>query len=327
MTTDDTAFAVRARGLVKTWGGHRALDGVDLDVPAGSVLALLGPNGAGKTTTVRILATLLRPDAGTALVHGHDVAREPDRVRRLIGLTGQYAALDEALTATENLVVIGRLLGLRPARRRAAELLEEFGLAEAARRPVSSFSGGMRRRLDIAASLVARPPVIFLDEPTTGLDPRTRAQMWETVRGLVAQGSSVLLTTQYLEEADQLADRVAVVDRGRVVADGTADALKASVGDARLHVRVPAERRTEAATVLAALTGADPSPVGADGLVGAVRSPAVSGDLVVALRERGIEVAEIAVQRPSLDDVFLALTGQGPDRTGPAESGAEEDVA
>ena len=302
-------YAVRTTGLRKTLGTHRALCGVDLAVPAGSVLALLGPNGAGKTTTVRILATLLRPDGGSASVLGHDVVRDAHRVRSLIGLTGQYAALDEGLTATENLVVLARLLGRRRPKRRAGDLLEEFGLEEAAHRPVSTFSGGMRRRLDIAASLVGDPPVLFLDEPTTGLDPRTRVQMWETVRRLVARGSTVLLTTQYLEEADQLADRVAVIDRGRLVADDTPAALKASVGSTRLHLTVADVRRAEAAQVLGALTGREPT-LHRDGSLGVpVDSGAISAELVVALQSRGIEVAELGVRRPSLDEVFFALTG------------------
>nr|WP_216653816.1 ATP-binding cassette domain-containing protein [Nocardioides sp. zg-DK7169] len=295
--------------MLKTLGGHRALAGVDLAVPAGSVLALLGPNGAGKTTTVRILATLLRPDGGTASVLGHDVVRDAHRVRSLIGLTGQYAALDESLTATENLVVLARLLGRGRPARRADELLEEFALAEAAHRPVSTFSGGMRRRLDIAASLVGEPPVLFLDEPTTGLDPRTRVQMWETVRRLVERGTTVLLTTQYLEEADRLADRVAVIDRGRLVADDTPAALKASVGATRLHLTVADARRGEAAEVLASVTGREPT-AHRDGSLGVpVDSGALTAELVLALQARGIDVAELGVRRPSLDEVFFALTG------------------
>lgn len=232
--------AVRAEGLVKTFGTNRAVDGVDLIVDAGTVYGVLGPNGAGKTTTIGMLATLLRPDAGRAEIFGRDVVREAQVVRQLIGLTGQFASVDETLSATENLIIFGRLLGLSrvDSRRKAGELLEEFGLTEAARRPLAKFSGGMRRRLDLAASLIAQPPLIFLDEPTTGLDPRTRGQMWDTIRRLVANGSTVLLTTQYLDEADQLADRIAVIDRGRVVAEGTAPELKASVGQASLVLRL-----------------------------------------------------------------------------------------
>ncbi|TGV31093.1 ATP-binding cassette domain-containing protein, partial [Mesorhizobium sp. M00.F.Ca.ET.186.01.1.1] len=226
-------WAVEARGLVKVFGDNRAVDGVDLNVRAGSIYGVLGPNGAGKTTTIRMLATLLRADGGEARIFGHDVTKEAHVVRQLIGVTGQYASVDESLSATENLIIFSRLLGLgrAEAKRKAAELLEEFGLTEAAKRPLKHFSGGMRRRLDLAASLIAQPPLIFLDEPTTGLDPRTRSQMWDTIRRLVETGSTVLLTTQYLDEADQLADRIAVIDRGRVVAEGTVDELKASVGN------------------------------------------------------------------------------------------------
>ncbi|GMA49945.1 daunorubicin resistance protein DrrA family ABC transporter ATP-binding protein [Alicyclobacillus contaminans] len=233
-------WAVEARGLVKQFGDNRAVDGVDLTVRAGTIYGVLGPNGAGKTTTIRMLATLLRPDAGWARIFGYDVVKEPQIVRQLIGVTGQYASVDESLSATENLIIFSRLLGLgrAEAKRKAAELLEEFGLTEAAKRPLKNFSGGMRRRLDLAASLIAQPPLIFLDEPTTGLDPRTRAQMWDTIRRLVKTGSTVLLTTQYLDEADQLADRIAVIDRGRVVAEGTVDELKLSVGTSSLQLRV-----------------------------------------------------------------------------------------
>src|ERR671932_2621132 len=232
--------AIEATGLVKVFGDNRAVDGVDLVVEQGAVYGVLGPNGAGKTTTISMLATLLRPDGGSARIFGHDVVREAAVVRGLIGVTGQYASVDEKLSATENLVIFGRLLGLRhgAAKRKADELLEEFSLTDAAKRPLAKFSGGMRRRLDLAASLIAQPPLIFLDEPTTGLDPRTRAQMWDTIRRLVATGSTVLLTTQYLDEADQLADRIAVIDRGRVVAVGTAEDLKASVGTASLQLRL-----------------------------------------------------------------------------------------
>ena len=213
----DTVWAVEAKGLSKNFGTNKAVDGVDLHVPQGAIYGVLGPNGAGKTTAIRMLATLLKPDAGTAKIFGHDVVKEPQIVRQLVGVTGQYASVDEALSATENLMIFSRLLGLsrKEARRKSAELLEEFGLTEAAKRPLKHFSGGMRRRLDLAASLIAKPPLIFLDEPTTGLDPRTRNQMWETIRQLVKSGSTVLLTTQYLQEADELADRIAVIDHGR----------------------------------------------------------------------------------------------------------------
>ena len=242
-TITSTDLAIEAHGLVKHFGPTRAVNGVDLSVPTGSVYGVLGPNGAGKTTTVSMLATLLRPDAGTATVFGHDVVREPVAVRSLVGVTGQYASVDEDLTATQNLVLFARLLGFsRPAARaRANELLEQFALTEAANRPLKNFSGGMRRRLDLAASLIDTPPLLFLDEPTTGLDPRTRAQMWDTIRDLIAKGSTVLLTTQYLDEADQLADRIAVIDHGVVIADGTADELKQSIGTSTLQL-TPTDR-------------------------------------------------------------------------------------
>src|SRR3954454_15437983 len=234
--------AVRASGLVKRFGGLHAVDGVDLEVRQGEILGVLGPNGAGKTTMLRMLATLLPIDAGDARIFGVDVAREPHRVRQLIGVTGQYASVDENLTASENLWLFGRLQGLRSAdaRATAARLIGQFGLEDAADRPLSQFSGGMRRRLDLAASLIRRPPLIFLDEPTTGLDPRTRGQMWDTIRALVLDGCTVLLTTQYLDEADQLADRIAVIDRGIKVAEGTSDQLKSSVGSSTLHLRLAA---------------------------------------------------------------------------------------
>ena len=256
----DTA-AVHASGLVKAFGGLRAVDGIDLDVSQGEILGVLGPNGAGKTTMLRMLATLLPIDAGEAPIFGVDVAREPHRVRQLIGVTGQYASVDENLTATENLWLFGRLQGLRSADARATarRLLDQFGLEDAAERPLSQFSGGMRRRLDLAASLITRPPLIFLDEPTTGLDPRTRGQMWDTIRGLVADGCTVLLTTQYLDEADQLADRIAVIDRGRKVAEGTPDELKASVGDSTLQLQLAAGAdQALACDVVRRVLGSDP---------------------------------------------------------------------
>jgi daunorubicin resistance ABC transporter ATP-binding subunit len=249
--TRSTEWAVEAHGLVKVFGDNRAVDGVDLNVRAGTVYGVLGPNGAGKTTTISMLATLLRPDGGDAFVFGHDIRKEQQIVRQLLGVTAQFASVDETLSANENLMIFARLLGLsgREAKAKTAELLEEFGLTDAAKRPLKKFSGGMRRRLDLAASLIAQPPLIFLDEPTTGLDPRTRAQMWDTIRRLVSTGSTVLLTTQYLDEADQLADRIAVIDRGRVVAEGTADELKASVGESSLQLRLtdPPTSRTPAA--------------------------------------------------------------------------------
>jgi ABC-2 type transport system ATP-binding protein len=308
-----TALAVETAGLVKTFGETRAVDGVDLSVAAGTVYGVLGPNGAGKTTTIRILATLLRPEAGTALVFGRDVVREAPAVRRLISLTGQVASVDETLSATENLVIFARLLGLNraAARRRAAGLLDEFGLADAARRPVAKFSGGMRRRLDLAASLIATPPLIFLDEPTTGLDPRTRTQMWQTIRRLAGAGSTVLLTTQYLDEADQLADRIAVIDRGTVVAEGTPDELKASAGQSSLQLRLADPGQTPHAreAIMAVLAvDAIPSPEGGR-ITAPMNEPDRVADLLVALRDRGIRLAGLSVHKPTLDQVFLAVTG------------------
>ena len=246
MRHNETALAVERHGLVKIFGDNRAVDGVDLAVPTGSIYGVLGPNGAGKSTVINMLATLLRPDGGTAKVFGHDVQHEAQIVRQLVGVTGQSATLDEKLSARENLIIFARLLGLgRPeARKKAAELLDEFGLAEAAKRTLEKFSGGMRRRLDLAASLIGQPPLIFLDEPTTGLDPRTRIQMWTTIRRLVSSGSTILLTTQYLDEADQLADRIAVIDHGRVVAEGMPEELKATVGVASLRLRLAANKDT-----------------------------------------------------------------------------------
>ncbi|WFB08282.1 ATP-binding cassette domain-containing protein [Streptomyces sp. LX-29] len=308
------SYAIRAEGLVKRYGDFVALDGVDLEVPAGKVIGVLGPNGAGKTTTVRILSTLIRPDAGRATVGGHDVVRDPVRVRQLIGLTGQYASVDESLSGIENLVLIGRLLDLskRAARARAAELLEQFSLTEAASRPISTFSGGMRRRLDLAASLVGRPQVIYLDEPTTGLDPHARNEVWDVVRQLVNDGSTVLLTTQYLEEADQLADSITVFDRGRVVAEGRPGELKRQVGGQIMQVRPTlAADVDQVAQILTELTGTVPAREHNTGLLTA---PADDPLLVSALARRldaaGISADEMGLRLPSLDEVFLALTGR-----------------
>ena len=306
--------AIEAEGLVKVFGSTRAVDGVDLTVTPGTVYGVLGPNGAGKTTTISMLATLLKPDGGSARVFGRDVVRDAATVRGLIGVTGQYASVDETLSATENLVVFGRLLGLsgRAARAKASALLEEFSLTEAASRPLKHFSGGMRRRLDLAASLIAQPPLLFLDEPTTGLDPRTRAQMWETIRRLVATGSTVLLTTQYLDEADQLADRIAVIDRGRVVAEGTGDDLKASVGSASLQLRLadPADSAVARERVRRVLGVDAAASAEAAWLTVPLSDPETVTDLLVDLRDAGVRLAEFGVQKPTLDEVFLTITGR-----------------
>src|SRR3954470_1267006 len=312
--TEITTTAVQARGLVKTFGDLRAVDGIDLEVSQGEILGVLGPNGAGKTTMLRMLATLLPIDAGDAQIFGVDVAREPHRVRQLIGVTGQYASVDENLTATENLWLFGRLQGLRSAdaRTTAERLLVQFGLEEAAARPLSQFSGGMRRRLDLAASLITRPPLIFLDEPTTGLDPRTRGQMWETIRDLVANGCTVLLTTQYLDEADQLADRIAVIDRGVKVAQGTPDELKTSVGRSTLTLSVVDRAQIPAAAEVAhQVVGGDQPAVFPEARRLSV--PLDRGDqavdVLVAMREHGFDIESVNVSKPSLDEVFFALTG------------------
>jgi ABC-2 type transport system ATP-binding protein len=309
--------AIETTGLIKAFGATRALDGIDLRIRQGSVYGLLGPNGAGKTTTIRVLATLLRPDAGSATVLGHDVVREAHLGRQQVSLTGQYASVDEDLTGHENLVLVGRLLGLswREARTRGAELLEAFGLSDAAGRQVMTYSGGMRRRIDIAASLVAIPQVLFLDEPTTGLDPRSRNQVWELVRRIAAEGTTVLLTTQYLDEADRLAQRLAVIDHGRVIAEGTSRELKASVGANALHVRlVKAEHRALAQQLIARVLGDGVLP-GSEPLEVAARlaNPAQAAAVLAALTEGQVDVAEFSVGSPSLDEVFLALTGRPAD--------------
>jgi oleandomycin transport system ATP-binding protein len=308
------AVMIRADGLVRSFGTTRALDRVDLEVEGGTVLGLLGPNGAGKTTAVRILATLLAPTGGHAQVGGYDVVGQPHQVRQLIGLTGQYAAVDENLSGAENLFMLGRLLGMgKPqASRRAAELLAHFDLADAGGRMAKTYSGGMRRRLDLAASLVGRPPVLFLDEPTTGLDPRSRNGLWTVIRELVADGTTVLLTTQYMEEADQLAHQIAVLDHGRVIATGTPDELKAKIGGQVLEVR-PADPADldKGAQLLADLTGSQATVDHDVRLIG-VPMPDTAW-LPVAVRrldEAGIAVVDLALRRPSLDEVFLALTGR-----------------
>ena len=325
-----SAPAVEAYGLVKRFGKHRAVDSVDLTVHRGEVFGVLGPNGAGKTTMLKMLATLLPIDEGDASIFGVDVRRNPHVVRQLLGVTGQYASVDENLTATENLLLFGRLQGLsRPAAREtAARLLTQFGLEDAAAKQIAQFSGGMRRRLDLAASLITQPPLIFLDEPTTGLDPRTRGQMWTTIRELVAQGSTILLTTQYLDEADQLADRIAVIDQGRKVAEGTSDELKSSVGRSTLQLQlVSAEDIPAAARVVERVLGEEPvlTPEAKRMNIALERSDQAV-DVLVGLREQQIHIDSVTVQKPSLDEVFLALTGHDTGETdGDADSQTTHD--
>jgi ABC-2 type transport system ATP-binding protein len=311
--SSQSSLAIEASGLVKDFGDTRAVDGVDLAVRRNSVYGILGPNGAGKTTTIRMLATLLRPDAGEARVMGHDVVRDADAVRGVVSLTGQLASVDEDLTGNENLLLIGRLLGFKraQARVRAADLLDAFELTDAADKQVKNYSGGMRRRLDIAASIVVTPELIFLDEPTTGLDPRSRNQVWEIVRALVADGTTVLLCTQYLDEADQLADGIAVIDRGKVIAEGTPAQLKASVGSGALHIRLldPA-RRPDAERLVAHAVGAavqleaDPAALSVP-----VADATRAAEAVAELARLGVELADFSLGQPSLDEVFMALTG------------------
>ncbi|HEX4033021.1 MAG TPA: ATP-binding cassette domain-containing protein [Solirubrobacteraceae bacterium] len=320
---------IEVHGLRKRFGATVALDGIDLGVPAGTILGVLGPNGAGKTTAVRILTTLSLPDGGSARVAGYDVVNEAAEVQRQIGVAAQDATLDEILTGRENLLMLGRLGGLRraQARVRAVELLEQFDLADAADRIVSGYSGGMRRRLDLAASLLTRPRVLFLDEPTTGLDPVSRVRMWDVIRGLVADGVTLLLTTQYLDEADELADRIVVIDHGRVIASGTAAALKAQVGGARLELTL-SEADPSAATAIAELV-AGPVQVSHDGrrMRAPARSLAGLASIVVrTLDDAGIEVDDVQVHQPSLDDVFFTLTGHSTGEDGNARATEHEEV-
>ncbi|QCQ90841.1 ATP-binding cassette domain-containing protein [Rhodococcus sp. SGAir0479] len=315
----DSALAIHTTGLIKRFGSNTAVDGVDLAVPTGGVYGVLGPNGAGKTTTIRMLATLLPIDGGSARVLGHDVTAEPETVRSKVSLTGQFASLDEDLTGVENLLLLGRLYGYSraAARSRCEQLLDAFGLRDAGGRQVKTYSGGMRRRIDIAASIIVTPELIFLDEPTTGLDPRSRNQVWEIVRALVAGGTTVLLTTQYLDEADQLADRIAVIDHGKVIAEGTTGELKASVGSGALHVRVaePA-RRADAAVTLERALGV-PVTLESDpaALTARIADPQRVARALAALDDENLAVTTFALGQPSLDEVFLALTGHGAEST------------
>lgn len=313
-TRETISWAIEAKGLVKTFGKHRAVDGVDLTIQEGTVYGFLGPNGAGKTTTIRMLATLSKPDAGTARIFGYDLATEGDRIRSRISLTGQYASLDEDLTGLENLVMMAGLMGYgrKEAKTRAKELLTAFGLEDAAKRQVKNYSGGMRRRIDIAASLVVTPDLLFLDEPTAGLDPRSRNQVWDIVRTLVSTGTTVLLTTQYLEEADQLADRIAVINQGKIIAEGTSSELKASVGTGTLTVQlVNAEDRDRTIELLKQKlsvgihTGTDPTTLTAQ-----VSDPSLVAEALGALTQERIAISDFSLGRPSLDEVFLTLTGQ-----------------
>ncbi|WP_432057059.1 ATP-binding cassette domain-containing protein [Streptomyces sp. bgisy022] len=328
MSSSSPGPAIETTGLVKTFGETRAVDGVDLTVPVGTVYGVLGPNGAGKTTTVKMLATLLRPDGGEARVFGRDVVREADEVRARVSLTGQYASVDEDLTGTENLVLLARLLGHRrpAAHTRAAQLLEAFGLTDAAGKQVKHYSGGMRRRIDIAASILNTPDLLFLDEPTTGLDPRSRNQVWDIVRAVVAQGTTVLLTTQYLDEADQLASRIAVIDRGTVIAEGTKGELKASVGAGSVHLRLrdPGQRPLAADLLHRALDAqvqADPDPVALTARLGSAASQDTAAEQAARalgeLARAGVTVDNFSLGQPSLDEVFLALTGHDTGAPGP----------
>ena len=325
--TAQAPLAIEATGLVKTFGATRAVDGVDLGVRSGTVYGVLGPNGAGKTTTIRMLATLLKPDAGSARVLGHDIVTDADAVRGLVSLTGQLASVDEDLTGRENLILLGLLLGLkRPAAKaRADELLSAFGLTEASGKLVKNYSGGMRRRLDIAASIVVTPELMFLDEPTTGLDPRSRNQVWDIIRAFVAEGTTILLCTQYLEEADQLADRIAVIDHGKVIAEGTPSELKASVGSGALHVRLlDPEQRPLAERVLREELGAitlEPDPAA---LSAACADADHAAEAIAALSRAAVSIGGFTLGQPSLDEVFLALTGHPAEEPSPDDASQEQ---
>jgi ABC-2 type transport system ATP-binding protein len=321
---------IRAEGLVKRYGKHTALDGLDLSVPQGTILGLLGPNGAGKTTAVRVFTTLLQADEGKVEVAGIDVAKDPSAARQKIGLSGQYAAVDEYLTGFENLDLVGRLyhLGKKASRQRARDLLEAFRLVESGDRPAKTYSGGMRRRLDLAAALVARPPVLFLDEPTTGLDPRSRNDMWEVIRNLVKEGSTLLLTTQYMEEADQLADNIVVIDRGKCIAEGTADELKTKIGGERIELVVErAEDIEKAKSVVAEMSGGD---VVVEEHTRRLTASVTGGSesLVEALRRvdaAGIKLLDVGLRRPTLDDVFLTLTGHSTEQADDPTTATQEE--
>jgi ABC-2 type transport system ATP-binding protein len=306
-----TEFAIETYNLIKKFGENRAVDGVNLKVRSGSIYCVLGPNGAGKTTTIKMLATILRPDGGWARIFGFDVVKDAYIVRQLISVTGQYASLDESLSGLENLILIGRLLGLsgKEARRRAIELLEEFDLIEAAKRPLKKLSGGMKRRVDIATSLIVQKPLIFLDEPTTGLDPYTRSQMWDIIRRLVKTGSTVLLTTQYLQEAEELADQIAVINHGKVVAEGTAEELKKSIGNSTLQLKVKnsADLETAQKIIENLLKTHSNVSLETNSIVAQMSDTELIADLVIALRESKIHIAELNVQQPTLDEVFLAI--------------------
>jgi len=313
MTEHPSALAIEAQGLVKVFGTNRAVDGVDLSVPVGRIYALLGPNGAGKTTIINMLTTLLKPDGGRARIFQHDVVRETQVVRQLISLTGQSAAVDEKLSGHENLTVFAMLLGLSrsDANRRATELLDEFGLTGAANQTLEKYSGGMRRRLDLACSMIVQAPLIFLDEPTTGLDPRTRLQMWDIIRHLVSTGSTIVLTTQYLDEADQLADRVAVIDHGKIVAEDTPHNLKAAIGRVTLRMQLANEKDVErAARLTEEFLGARASVLDSQQITAPVTNSEKVTDLLIALRGADIRLVSVSMQEPTLDEAFLALTGE-----------------